>query len=171
MRWTKLIYGGLLWASVAFAVSRVGGGSVANTEEGLDSLQIPAVFQQGSDIYPNGDVRLHGPTMIGAGPGSIPQEEMLNLFLLSNSMPSLKGVTDRNIFDRQFLGLGWTQVQTANPCLEAVEIVSSNSYNMVVSWGNGLGLVLSGPDTDDIVDGIQNAVKSIAVTPGACAWK
>jgi len=171
MRWTKLIYGGLLWASVAFAVSRVGGGTVANVDEGLDSLQIPASFQLGSDIFPNGDVRLHGPTMFGGTPGSMPQEEMMNLFLLSNSLPNLKGVVDRGVFDQRFQSQGWTRLTAKNPCLEAFGIETNSSYNVVVSWGNGQGLVLSGPNTIDIEDGIATAVDSIVVTPGACAWK
>jgi hypothetical protein len=177
-----ILLGGLLWASATFAVSRVGGGAssdvsrvgggtMSNMSEGLQALDLPALFQQNDVALANGDVQLPGPMEFGGSATGAPIQQLINIYLLQNEFPALDSVNNRDLFDQYFLSRGWTKAISSEPCLEVFQLVSPEGYNMVVGWGNGDGLLLSGPNTSDVGPGIESAVRSIVLAPGVCIWK
>src|SRR4051794_4521088 len=104
-----LLGGSLLWTSAALAVSRVGGGTMSNTDIGLKSLNVQAQFQRNPMVYSDDSVRLNGPLLLGGGSSS-PTPQMIRIFMLQAEIPEVAGVTDRMQFANILTARGWFQV-------------------------------------------------------------
>ena len=168
MRTVSLICGGLLWASASFAVSRVGGGTCSNPDEGF-AYTIPLTFSV-SSVYSDDSVQLSGFMVFGPLSGQASFEKV-NQYLLRPQIPELADVTDRAEVVQYFLRKHWSRVGSADPCLEIYSYESAFGYSVVIGWGAGRGLVLSGPPTDHVKWGIGEIVNSIQLNMGACSWK
>ena len=153
--------------SLSLAVSRVGGGTMSNGSEGLRSLTLPVKFKKKAQIAMDDSVHLPGPTLLDRS-GVIAQSILISI--LSQEIPELKGVRDRVQFGLYLQKLGWSRVPFNHSCLEVYSQPSPMLDNWIVGWGDGRGVILNGPMTVDVREGIKSAINSIEILPGMCAW-
>src|SRR5690554_337478 len=99
-----IIIGGLLWASLSQAVSKVGGGTARNSFEGF-TMNVPQDFPS-HQIYENGGIQLRGSFSIGRGFPDIFRPSLINIYILRSDFPELADVESRVVFSRHFLERG-----------------------------------------------------------------
>lgn len=163
-----LVYAGLVTASAAFAVSRVGTGKLSNDDIGF-SAPVPQYFDR-SVVMNNGDVRFGGPTVMGPHRIKNPEQIYFVAYLLSNAVPRWIGERDRVKFRDSYLQAGWQRVPHLDPCIEQFVTESATNHTIVMSWGDGKGLVISGPKIDFVIDGLDRMAEELILERGACAW-
>lgn len=164
---SKLIVGGLLCASTALAVSQVGGGKIGNSREGYRA-SVPEEFSEGR-VFPNDDMQLNGPFIVRGALGFTRLK--LNIYLLRNEFPAYQSVTDRSFFHSEMIRLGWTSNENSDPCVETFQLKAAETINVLLAWGDGKGILLSGESTGEISRALNLIEKTLSLEPGACAWK
>jgi hypothetical protein len=161
----------LCWALVAqpaFAVSRVGGGTLSNPAQGY-TMSLPTAFPR-SQVFPDDSVLLQPMFSVGF-PSPILSAARINVLLLSTAYPDLSATDDREIVTSYFESRQWQAVQLSHRCLQAFTNQSATGYDVVVSWGGGHGILLAGTKEDSVHRAILQAVQSIELDAGACQWK
>lgn len=157
-----LVLAVLFWLSPAFPVSRVGTGKVTNDENGF-ALTIPPNFPA-SFVSPQNDVKLEGLT----GFRSPFNRPFMYVFLLSNKQPEWQGRSDRGEFQTEFTVRGWTQVPHAEPCVEYWRKDNPTARTIVLSWGNGFGVIMTAPA--ESAQDLTQMAETLALAPGFCSW-
>lgn len=163
-----LICGGLFTASAAFGVSRVGTGKLSNDDIGF-SAPVPQYFDR-STVLNNGDVRFDGPIVMAPNRMKSPEQVYFVAFLLANAVPRWIGEKDRLAFRDSYVQAKWQRVPHLDPCIEQFVTESATNHTIVMSWGDGKGLVISGSKIDFVIDGLDRMAEELVLERGVCSW-
>lgn len=168
MIWRCWIYGGLLLVSVsAFAVSRVGGGTLSN-DQMMFHTPIPQNFAA-SRIEANGDLLFDGPVrMAGAGDRPV-LPQVVDVFMLSNERADLANLTDREQVRKIFLDSGWTRRQHPRQCVDWYEKINGRTMTATLVWGDGRGVIFTGLRTSDVFGAIESMATNLEEE--VCGWR
>jgi len=157
-----ILIASLVWMPLAWPVSRVGTGKVSNDENGF-VMAIPPAYPSAS-VLPTQDLALQGrPTF--HGPFTRP---FLLIYLLSNLQPEWGGVTDRERFRAEYAARNWVSSAHTEACVEYWSKDNSSGRTVVMTWGNGLGVVMTAPP-DQTAD-LNGMAESLRLENGFCSW-
>lgn len=162
-----LLLGLLLLFHGAGAVSRVGGGSAKNPQEGFVT-PLPAGFTEAA-VDSEGNFQLYGPLRMGDYAGG-PGPQIINIYLLRNQRPDLAGVTDRAAVVADYTAKSWRRESHPDACVEVFSADRAGGLNRVVAWGDGKGLMLVGPPTPLVARALDELIRHLEIDPEACAW-
>lgn len=152
--------------SLAFGVSRVGGGTVADVVSGF-SAQVPAQFASIQKINSDSVRLLGAPQFLEIGQATGPQA--LELHPLKNDFPEL-GILTRGELAQNRMTQGWQHLKSTNSCIDIYFKSSITAETFITSWGKGSGVVVvisRAPQNSQIV---LNFINSFKLDPGACKW-
>ena len=148
--------------------SRVGGGSVSNLAEGF-TADAPRNLPD-STILANGNIQLRGASVQPSSSGGLLKQVSLNIYILKNEYQEASAIEERTNFVNYFLSRGWSRRVSQNPCVETFEFRNSSAITVVVGWGAGHGIALTGARSATIEDSATTILDSLQLTQPNCEW-
>lgn len=150
-----------IFPGVALGVSGIGNG--VKSQQSQFETVIPAPFA----LQPRSSdkaVRALAHSMLG-GIRLIPLEYRE----FAAEFPQLVELS-REKTERHFLNLGWELKESSYECVSYLRKTTARGYSVVLTWGEGRGLVLFGPKNPLVESGIEYSLKHLQLYEGACRW-
>lgn len=165
MSWPLLILA-LLIGGAASAVSRVGGGTIADTTLGF-SVQEPQGFGIVQQINSSSlrFVGAAGFTRFGASPAAL----AIEVHPLSQDFPELAGLNRKQLEENRSTQ-AWQTGARFNNCIDVYQKSSGTAQTSIVSWGPGVGIVIVASLSTQTVRSAEELLRSLQLQPGACKW-
>lgn len=161
---TAAFFGLIMFASLAGAITKVGGYSIVSPDNGFELLR-SELFYEAQQV--NDDrVRFVGPVSVGRGGF---QQQLLYLDAFANLYPTLVGL-GRQEMVQQFLDRGWIPVAIDEPCAIAFRKSSETGIGFVSTWGAGRGLYMVVTNTRDGMQELNRMVASLKINRELCGW-
>jgi hypothetical protein len=159
------------WPS-AFAVSRVGNGSVGDLKTGFKD-NIPAPFRFMNETKDQ-SVVLRADRILAPNHGSGFSGNNSPLILLikdfATEYPTLKNQSRAEI-EVDFLNSGWKKTSSPNPCVDNYVQINPSAHAGIAVWGGNKGMVAVGMPAPEVANAIQALLDQVELERGACSWK
>jgi hypothetical protein len=160
-----LLLGISLCALTSWGVSRIGGGKISSLESKFD-MNMPAPF---ADLQQSGNIVIaNGPVIVRNGPL---EQQFIQIREFKDYYASLAS-TNRADIEVYFKTRHFQRLNlNPDPCIDAYEFSNESTAGIVATWGDGKGLTMTGPRSDLVITASRQALASLQLQPGACAWK
>jgi len=154
----------VLMALSAFGVSRVGGGKVNSYASGFE-LEVPQEFLN-MEQYPDVIVA-NGPMLIS---NSTPMLQFIQIREFKNYYAA-QATLSRAEMETYFTSRRLVKLTgVPDPCMDAYAFDNRGTTGLVVTWGDGKGVTLTGPSSPLVKSAVESILQSMTLVPGACAW-
>lgn len=160
-----LLAGMILLIPAAFGIGRSGNGTVNSSVNGF-SLEVPESFTERKNL---GSEKVRFTSIVLEPSKNGLQKLFLEISGLKEALPGLAKFS-RSQLPRKMNKLGWTQIDSNDPCILAFHKSSDNGESFAAFWGNQKGVVAIGPKSANAAIALQHLRNTLQLKEGACSW-